>query len=270
MPQRMKIKAYQNVADSIASLYTIPIPLIDIANDEEIKVIYDDYGMDTFDGMTWYEPSQRRFFIHINTERGNNADNTKGRFTLAHELGHYFIDHHRHALETGKMQPHIHCYNQFGKNEEWIIEREADNFAANLLMPKDEFMKDVKSEEFSGQMIQSVASKYNVSFSACAIRYMNMNLVPTMLVYAVDGKIKWQMRSDDFPFYMMRYGKTKVPENTVMGDYFYKGDSSCGKQSEVVFAGDCFHTYKEEQNGLEFYEYCIPFGKHAFSVFWEK
>lgn len=31
---------------------------------------------------------------------------------------------------------------------EWIIEREADNFAANLLMPKDEFMKDVKGEEF--------------------------------------------------------------------------------------------------------------------------
>ena len=83
---------------------------------------------------------------------------------------------------------------------EWIIEREADNFAANLLMPKDEFMKDVKGEEFSGQMIQSVASKYNVSFSACAIRYMNMHLVPIMLVYAVDGKIKWQMRSDDFPF----------------------------------------------------------------------
>ena len=46
MPQRMKVKAYQNIADSIASLYTIPIPLIDIANDEDIKVIYDDYGMD--------------------------------------------------------------------------------------------------------------------------------------------------------------------------------------------------------------------------------
>ena len=51
---------------------------------------------------------------------------------------------------------------------------------------------------------------------------------------------------------------------------FYKGYSSCGKQSEIVFAGDCFHTYREEQNGLEFYEYCIPYGKHAFSVFWEK
>ena len=73
-----------------------------------------------------------------------------------------------------------------------------------------------------------------------------------------------------FLFYLLRYGKTNVPENTVMGDYFYKGDSSCGKQSEVVFAGDCFHTYREEQNGLEFFEYCIPFGKHAFSVFWEK
>ena len=55
-----------------------------------------------------------------------------------------------------------------------------------------------------------------------------------------------------------------------MGDYFYKGDSSCCKQSEVVFAGDCFLTFKEEQNNIPFYEYCIAHEDKAFSVFWEK
>ena len=53
--------------EAIASLYSIPVPLLEIAKDEGIRVIYDDYETDTFDGMTWYEPKQDKFFIHINT-----------------------------------------------------------------------------------------------------------------------------------------------------------------------------------------------------------
>lgn len=258
------------LAESISSLYSIPIPLNEIAEDEGIIVIYDDYGQNTFDGMTWYVPEQDIFYVHINTARGNKKDSRKGRFTLAHELGHYFIDYHRQALECGKMKPHIHRYEPFGKNEEWAIEREADSFAANLLMPLSQFKGDVRGKAFSGDLIQQLADKYQVSFSACALRYMRMNLVPIMLVYAVDGKIKWQMRGDDFPFWRLRYGTNKVPENTVMGDYFYNNDSTGCMQSEIVFASDCFHTQSEEENRLQFYEYCIPSGKHAFSMFWQK
>lgn len=54
--------------EAIASLYSIPVPLLEIAKDEGIRVIYDDYETDTFDGMTWYEPKQDKFFIHVNTK----------------------------------------------------------------------------------------------------------------------------------------------------------------------------------------------------------
>lgn len=265
-----KTDNHRSVICDLTEMYSVPIPLDQIAADEGIRVIYDDYGKETFDGMTWYENQQDRFYIHLNTSRGNIPESNKGRFTLAHELGHYFIDHHREALEKGVMKPHIHRYNPFGKNEEWKIEREADSFASSLLMPKNEFLKDAKQQVFSGELIQSLASKYKVSFSACALRYMKMNLVPIMLVFAEDGKIKWQMSSEDFPFRRMRYGTDKVPENTVMGDYFYNNDSSCCKQSEIVYAKDCFYTYSEEQNDLEFYEYCISYKRNVFSVFWQR
>lgn len=258
------------IAEEIASHYSIPVFLNEIADYEGLHVIYDDYGHDTFDGMTWYVPDQDEFFIHINTARGNTIGSRKGRFTLAHELGHYFIDHHRVALESGKMKPHLHCYDPFGKNEEWSIEREADEFAATLLMPLSQFEEDIRGMAFSGDLIQHLADKYQVSFSACALRYMRMNLIPIMLVYAEAGKVKWQMKSDSFPFWRLRYGTSKVPENTVMGDYFYKKDSTCCRQSEIVFAADCFHTQSEDENNLQFYEYCIPFEKYAFSMFWQK
>lgn len=106
----MKTNSFYDIADEISSLFPIPIRLEDVIEDEGLNVIYDDYGQGTFDGMTWYEPNPDEFFIHMNTARGNAKGSAKGRFTLAHELGHYFIDHHRQALECDKMKPHIHSY----------------------------------------------------------------------------------------------------------------------------------------------------------------
>jgi len=96
----MKINSIHSIVDVIASQYTIPLPLNKIAEEEGLRVIYDDYGRNTFDGMTWYEPDQDQFFIHINIARGNRENSSKARFTLAHELGHYFIDHHRHQSDA--------------------------------------------------------------------------------------------------------------------------------------------------------------------------
>lgn len=268
-PARMN-NSYQSILKTLSSLYPVPTPVLKIAEDEGLEVIYDDYEKDTFDGMTWYDVEKEKFFIHINTARGNTQDNTKGRFTLAHELGHYYIDDHRRALESGLMQPHIHRYEPFGKNEEWIIEREADDFAASLLMPEEQFRNDLQNSPFSGQLIQTLAKNYHVSFSSCALRYLSMELIPVMLIFAKEGIIKWQMESQNFPFRRMRYGTSKVPENTVMGQYFYNQDTNDIKKSEIVWAGDCFDTYTEEQNTIQFYEYCIPYKDAAFSMFWEK
>jgi transcriptional regulator with XRE-family HTH domain len=53
------------------------------------------------------------------------------RFTVAHELGHFVLNHHdRFHLDLGPS-------NSFGDspNFDWRLEREANDFAANLLMP---------------------------------------------------------------------------------------------------------------------------------------
>lgn len=258
------------LAEQIALQYSIPIPLVEIVSEEEIKLTCDDYGKDTFDGLTVYERENDCFYIHLNTANGNRPDSTKGRFTLAHELGHYFIDHHRIALINGVMQPHCHTYNPFGNNETWIIEREADDFASSLLMPWLLLKQDLLQEKFSGTVINRLSKRYKVSFSAMAIRCLKCDYTPMMLVYAVDGMVKWQLHSKDFPFWQLKHGKALVPENSVMGEYFNHGDDSDCRNDEIVFAGDCFHTFSQEQNNLKFYEYCIPYKNKAFSMFWQK
>lgn len=264
------VNHHNNLAESIASLYEIPIPLEEIIEDEGLILYCDDYGANTFDGLTIYEPNQDVFYIHLNSERGNNIAKPKGRFTLAHELGHYFIDRHRLAMMSGEMQPHCHFYNPFGKNEEWKIEREADDFAASLLMPSNLLHHDIGSCQISGDLIKQLSKKYMVSFSAMAIRFLHLDILPMMVVYAEDGKVKWQLHSEDFPFWRLRYGNSRLPENSVIGSYFYDNDVDSCNKDEIVFAGDCFHVTDQESVNMEFYEYCIPYKDKAFSVFWTK
>lgn len=264
------------IAADVSSHYNVPVPLSTIAESEDIKVFYDDYGKSTFDGLTWFEPSTDDFYIHLNTNlfKRNFPKTTKGRFTLAHELGHYFIPYHRKGLMNGSLKPHgsiSYLVNQAA----WKIEREADAFASMLLMPYESVRAFIKRKPFSFELIEELALTYNVSKSAAALRYVDIGDTPIMVVYAVNGKIRWTSHRDDFPFWRLKYGSgkgNKVPEYTVMGTFFYdKDDSDCNSE-ETIFAKDCFDTPREEDNNREFYEWCIPYsrGNSALSIIWEQ
>ena len=59
----MKMPNSHTIADEIASLYPLPIPLQDIVEEEGIILICDDYGSNTFDGLTIYE-KRRETILH--------------------------------------------------------------------------------------------------------------------------------------------------------------------------------------------------------------
>lgn len=262
------------LAEEIASQLEEPIPLVKVAEDEFIRIVCDDYGSSTFDGLTWFEPETDDFYIHLNTNpaKKNSLINAKGRFTLAHELGHYFIPTHRLGLMRGDLRPHG-SVNFLNNPPAWQIEREADAFASTLLMPTASVKAFVEGKPFNFQLIEAIADKFKVSKSAAAVRFVDIGNYPIMVVYAVDGKIRWMSRSEDFPFWRLHNGNGRgdsVPGNTVMGTYFYEKDDSDCRSEETVYAQDCFVTRSVEENRREFYEWCIGYNNSAFSVFWEK
>ena len=164
-----------------------PTDLEAIIEEEMLNVIYDDYGSNTFDGLTMFEPSTDEFYIHINTARGNRPGSPKGRFTLAHELGHYSLPHHRLALMRGTMRPHG-SINYLIDNKSWKVEREADSYASSLLMPGNAFKAYIRGKVFDFQLLQELADVFKVSLSAAALRFVEIGNYPIMVVYAVDKK----------------------------------------------------------------------------------
>ena len=258
---RLKIK---KLAEYIALQFDEKItPLERIVADENLDVFYDNYESNTFDGMTIYDNG--KFYIHINTYNGNRVDTDRGRFTLAHELGHYFIDTHRIGLKNGLLEPHPSLTN---KAQYFSIEREADYFAACLLMPEERFRKDIGNKKFGIKVIDYLRSEYKISRTAYALRFADIGNYPLLIVYAENNIIRWSYSSEDFPFKWMINDKI-VPRNTVMGDYFNNNHIAEVFRTEQVWAIDCFKYVKDEDRQRKFYEHCITHKNSALSLFWE-
>ena len=112
--------------------------------------------------------------------------NERQRFTLAHEIGHYVLEHaSKNKLPRKKKEN----YN----DNEILKEREANQFAANLLMPRKiliMIMKKYLDEngvnkegnlklnnlEFK-KLLEYISEKMKVSVSAIKYRLDNLNII---------------------------------------------------------------------------------------------
>ena len=91
---------------------------------------------------------------------------TRKRFTIAHELGHIIL--HRKFLEHNDRYKEKILYRTTLIDR---IESEANDFAAALLMPEDEFKVEYKKGP-----IESVATYFNVSTQAVRLRAYKLRL----------------------------------------------------------------------------------------------
>ena len=260
----------RNLADSISAHYGgIPISLEDIIEDENLNVFYDSYELNTFDGMTVYD--KKHFFIHLNIDKGNFAGSERGRFTLAHELGHYFIDSHRIGLKKGLLKPHP---SKFNLKQHAEIEQEANYFASCLLMPEKQFKEEIYKHKlkfngkFNVELINILKDKFRVSKSACAIRFSEIGNCPIMIIYAIQDEIKWIIYSEDFPFKYLISDKVP-PRSMVIGEFFEKRTEDAYK-TIPIWAVDCFKDVNIKTDiQRKLFEYCITYKGYAMSILWE-
>lgn len=112
------------------------------------------------------------------------------RFTLAHELGHFVL--------------HRNSYASFNCDKESIytgadtlkqIEREADEFASNLLMPGDLLRQRITGKRIDFHLLGELAKEFGVSLEAMCIRLIKFTEQRAVLVYWDYGYLKYQWRS---------------------------------------------------------------------------
>lgn len=124
----------------------------------------------------------------------NNRIRSIGRinFTLAHELGHYLL--HRLAYPDGFQcgeQDVVRWDSEYGQ-----LKHQANVFAANLLMPLDDFRRQIgPSAAIELDALLGCAERYRVSFIAATLRWLSYTDKRAVLVVSRDGYILWARSS---------------------------------------------------------------------------
>lgn len=127
-------------AEEVLDRYELTQPLVDvfsIAQGEEIEVTYFRPQNETDKNISGFFHKDKNTGvkkIYINMEDSSQRQ----VYTIAHELGHYFLDHQPNEYSVLLRQA---AYATQKDN----IEKEADAFAAELLMPK-KMLDSVKDE----------------------------------------------------------------------------------------------------------------------------
>lgn len=184
------------LAERIISKYSTEFPInpFKIASKLEIDVIEGNYG-EYFKGLIKY--ANRRFYILLNLDFLKKSHYAVARFTCSHELGHYFLKKHRNRLKLG--QSIAFSGSSLKHAEKKIFEKEAQQFAASFLMPKNHFKTSYL--EFGKQGFEAICalkSFYSVSVTTAMIRLVKLDLEPIVSITWTEQGILNKGISDSF------------------------------------------------------------------------
>lgn len=129
------------------------------------------------------------------------------RFTLAHELGHFVLHRNSHASFNCDKES---IYT--GADTLKLIEREADEFASNLLMPGDLLRQRITGKRIDFHLLGELAKEFGVSLEAMCIRLIKFTEQRAVLVHWDYGYLKYQWRSQSAIRTRVRLRSTDDPQ----------------------------------------------------------
>jgi len=196
--QNRQEKAIESAAEVLGALRITSAPIDPLAIAESEDPLLRATGGDfrnRFDGQLEYHRAKNRFLLFYNTKYDVRAPegehHPRTRFSMAHELGHYFIEAHRGFLRrTGKSHP---SKGEFLSDRS--IETEADAFAAGLLMPSDLLGPLVNEGDLTFSQIEEWAGTFDTSVTSTARRSIELSDFPCALVGVRDGRVGFSFHS---------------------------------------------------------------------------
>ncbi|MEL6362089.1 MAG: ImmA/IrrE family metallo-endopeptidase [Pseudomonadota bacterium] len=186
------------------------------------------------------------------------------RFTIGHELGHYFLEGHPEALQ--EIAP-IHLSRAGFSQGKDFIELEADHFSAGLLMPSRLVKKELDRHPVGLDGILALSERAKCSVTAAAIRAAQCSPYPLAIIVSQGDDICYGFLSVGFKSLgrlrnYPRKGDTLPPGATRTFnsdlDNVIKARRTCSETSfSDWFDGDKVILLDEEVMGLGSYGFTL-------------
>jgi Zn-dependent peptidase ImmA (M78 family) len=220
--------------------------LAEIAEEIGIEVLY--RPAESFDGALLRIRDAQRGYIVINSRI---REESRRRFTLAHEIGHLVL--------PGQLEVSTPCKQERIENWDSDLYRpelEANRFAAEILMPRGIMAEFVQSEP-SLESIRSIAQLCGTSLTASAVRLITLTPHRAAVVWSQDQKILWSKLSEGFVRWIR---KGEVRENSFAAQCYRK--QSVPDQLAPVPASAWLHE-KGLREGAQIWEQSVGLKRYG-------
>lgn len=219
------------------------------AESDQLRVVGDDFR-NAFDGQLEYHPKKRRFLLFYNNKYDRlmpvGEHHPRTRFSIAHELAHFYLERHNEFLRKGGRK-----HGSKGEfANDYITEREADSFAASLLMPSFLIGPLVNEGVLSLGRFDDLVSMFKTSLLSTARRAVTMSDFPCAVVGIRNGMTAWVCRPESlikFGFYPPSRGPFTSKTAYEQWRKFTLGTAE--RHTVPVYANEWFKTYDRTELG---------------------
>lgn len=181
------------------------------------------------------------------------------RFAGAHEIGHFCL-HEKDRNASCRPEDMLAWYKTSKK------EQEANEFAAELLMPEKLFCPRCDRTDLSLSGLENLATTFRTTLTATAIRYAEIGPHVCAVVQSQKGVVRWFHAAPDFPFRIIAPGNRVVADS---GAHEFFSGKMTRPESENVLA-DRWLVDDRIESGWVLREITIPMPSYesALSVLW--
>jgi Zn-dependent peptidase ImmA (M78 family) len=135
---------------------------------------------------------------------------SRQRFSIAHELGHWM--HDRGKITTV-------CKTEPGGRSQNAQEKRANQYAQDLLLPETMFRPLAEGKEITFTTVKELAQVFETSWTATAIRLVELSSASAMVIGYRKQKSPWFFRSKSLP----AFNPLKTPGNSTIAHQILAG-----------------------------------------------
>ncbi len=181
------------------------------------------------------------------------------RFTIAHEMGHFVL----HRERVSEFRCEMRGVNN-GQDADKQIEKEANAFASNLLMPADLFRDGLGDQrKVDLRVIGGLAQRFGVSMEAACLRFVELTNQRAILLRWDSGILEYEARSKKAVLSRARFKVPNTMQEPVPGSV--SGDPLtqqclegvkqtarmwCPEERSYMSLRECKHTHVERERML--------------------
>lgn len=229
--------------------------LVDSPEDIDLEVIAFEAGLKVIDKpLTGCEASLvgygDRGIVTITT----GVAPVRRRFSIAHEIGHW----EQHRGQSFSCRIEERALDKTARSKE----READDYAASLMMPTNLFKEGIASSKagVSLALVAELGEIFNASFPAAAIRFVELSGEPVVLVFnGADNGRWWQSRSKRVPEHL--FLERELDPDSFANDLV--NAASTARKSGKMPAEAWFRSIEEDRFVLQEYSIRLPEGVYT-------